>query len=176
MKRNRPARKIDFIDAEYHRRRQKNDHGPSAQYVGRSWPDRNGWLVLAGSSKEFIRVSASKRRSRLKEDQIPEALKIVMFRLLQEAFHNIGKYSRADSVKLSFLRRRGALELTIKDNGEGFDVVSALSRESGARGLGLTSMKERTELSGGSFSISSKIGKGTAIRASWRKAGEQVSR
>ena len=103
----------------------------------------------------------------VKEDQIPEALKIVMFRLMQETFHNIGKYSRADSVQLSIMCRKGALELRIKDNGEGFDVTSALSREAGARGLGLTSMKERTELSGGSFSIVSKIGKGTEIRASW---------
>jgi len=104
----------------------------------------------------------------VKENQIPEALKIVMFRLLQETFHNIGKYSKAGSVQLSIMYRKGALELTIKDNGEGFDVISALSRESGARGLGLTSMKERTELSGGSFSIASKIGKGTEIRASWQ--------
>ena len=107
------------------------------------------------------------KRIRVKEEQIPEALKIVMFRLLQEAFHNIGKYSKADRVKFSLVFRRGALELTIKDNGQGFDIISTLSRESGARGLGLTSMKERTELSGGSFSIMSKIGKGTEIRASW---------
>jgi PAS domain S-box-containing protein len=103
----------------------------------------------------------------VKEDQIPDTLKIVIFRLLQEAFHNIGKYSKADYVKLSFVCKRGALELTIEDNGEGFDIISTLSRESGVRGLGLTSMKERTEFSGGSFSIRSKIGKGTAIRASW---------
>jgi len=103
----------------------------------------------------------------VREDRLPEALKIVVFRLLQEAFHNIGKYSKADSVNLCLVRRRGALELSIKDNGEGFDVISALSRESGARGLGLASMKERTELSGGSFSIVSKIGKGTAVRAAW---------
>jgi signal transduction histidine kinase len=70
-------------------------------------------------------------------------------------------------VKLSFVSNKTALDLTIKDNGEGFDVVSILSRESGVRGLGLTSMKERTEFSGGAFSIRSKIGKGTAIRASW---------
>jgi signal transduction histidine kinase len=111
---------------------------------------------------------AIEKRIRVKEEQIPEAPKIVMFRLLQEAFHNIGKYSRADSVKLALVCREGLLKLTVKDNGQGFDVVSALSRESGARGFGLTSMKERTELSGGSFSIVSKIGKGTAIRASWQ--------
>jgi signal transduction histidine kinase len=91
-----------------------------------------------------------------------------MYRLFQETFHNIGKHSQADSVQFSIACRKGILELTIKDDGKGFDVASALSRESGARGLGLFSMKERTELSGGSFSISSKIGKGTVIRASWQ--------
>ena len=110
---------------------------------------------------------AIEKKIAVKEDQIPEALKIVIFRLLQEAFHNIGKHSKADYVKLSFVCKRDALELTIKDNGEGFDIISILSRESGVRGLGLTSMKERTEFSGGCFSIRSKIGKGTAIRASW---------
>jgi signal transduction histidine kinase len=111
---------------------------------------------------------AVEKKIKVKEDRIPEGLKIVMFRLLQETFHNIGKYSKADSVQLSIMCRKGALELTIKDNGEGFDVTSALSRDSCARGLGLTSMKERTELSGGSFSIVSKLGQGTEIRASWQ--------
>jgi len=103
----------------------------------------------------------------VKENRIPDPLKIVMFRLLQETLHNIGKYSKANSVQLSISRGKGLLELTIIDNGDGFDVASALSRDSGARGLGLTSMKERTELSGGSFSIESRIGKGTEVRARW---------
>ncbi len=104
---------------------------------------------------------------RVKEKKIPETLKIIIFRILQEAFNNIAKYSKADSVKLSLLRKRNILELTIKDDGQGFDLISALSRDSGKRGLGLTSMKERTELSGGAFTIESVIGKGTTIRAVW---------
>jgi signal transduction histidine kinase len=57
--------------------------------------------------------------------------------------------------------------LEIKDNGTGFDVEEVLTRERSGRGLGLESMRERTELSGGSFRIESAAGKGTTIRASW---------
>jgi len=57
--------------------------------------------------------------------------------------------------------------MAIEDNGLGFDLDNVLSVESPKRGLGLASMKERTELSGGSFSIESKKGAGTTVRASW---------
>jgi signal transduction histidine kinase len=59
------------------------------------------------------------------------------------------------------------MELTIQDNGQGFNPDKALALESMKRGMGLTSMRERTELSGGSFAIESIEGKGTTIRASW---------
>jgi signal transduction histidine kinase len=60
------------------------------------------------------------------------------------------------------------IELFVRDNGIGFDV------EKTKRGMGLVSMRERTEYSGGSFSVESKRGKETAIRASWA-AEEQTS-
>jgi len=49
----------------------------------------------------------------------------------------------------------------------GFDVEETLSRESSERGLGLSSMRERVELTGGFFSIESNKGSGTLIRATW---------
>jgi signal transduction histidine kinase len=51
----------------------------------------------------------------------------------------------------------------------GFDVREALTVEAVRRGLGLSSMKERSELSGGSFDIESAKGAGTIIRAIWRQ-------
>jgi signal transduction histidine kinase len=51
------------------------------------------------------------------EDQIPEHLKIVIFRILQEALNNIAKYSRATLVVIGLTRKDGPLELNIKDNG-----------------------------------------------------------
>ena len=101
------------------------------------------------------------------EEEVPDALKIVLFRITQEAMNNIGKHAQASSVYLGLRKVDGAIELLIKDDGNGFDPESLSSRESSRKGLGLSSMKERVEFSGGSFSIESAKGKGTVIRAVW---------
>ncbi len=103
----------------------------------------------------------------MEENEIPEPLKIIIFRIMQEAFNNIAKYSRAELVNLSLVRKAGAIQLTIGDNGVGFDTNAAIARRGPKGGLGLSSMRERAQLSGGSFSIESYIGDGTTIRASW---------
>ena len=97
----------------------------------------------------------------IQEQDVPEPLKIVIFRVLQEAMNNIAKHSRGEQVSLALRRINGTVVLTIRDNGIGFDLKNS------RRGLGLSSMKERAELSGGSFTVESSIGKGTLIRASW---------
>ena len=103
----------------------------------------------------------------IEEDKIPNALKIAVYRVVQEAMNNIAKHSQADLVRLSFREVGDRMELVLQDNGQGFDVEKAGSKEATKKGLGLTSMRERTELSGGSFGIESAKGKGTVIRASW---------
>ena len=103
----------------------------------------------------------------IKEEDVPDNLKIVLFRITQEAMNNIGKHAKADSVYLGLRKVDGAIELCVKDNGEGFDLESLPSREISKKGLGLSSMKERVEFSGGSFSVESAKGKGTVIKASW---------
>jgi len=59
------------------------------------------------------------------------------------------------------------LHLAVQDNGRGFDQSDVLSPEVPRKGLGLISMRERAEFSGGSLDIDSAEGKGTIIRASW---------
>ena len=103
----------------------------------------------------------------LEEKDIPNSLKIVIFRMTQEGMNNIAKHSKAELVHLSLRKMDGRIELVLEDNGQGFDLKKVLGSESTKRGLGLTSMRERTELSGGSFSIESAEGKGTTVRASW---------
>ncbi|MDY6988500.1 MAG: PAS domain S-box protein [Thermodesulfobacteriota bacterium] len=103
----------------------------------------------------------------VEEKQVADALKIVIFRLLQEALNNVAKYGKGDRVRVSLQERKGHIELAIKDNGRGFNVDEAFSTKSLKGGFGLTSMKERTELSGGSFFIESAPKTGTLVRATW---------
>ena len=103
----------------------------------------------------------------LREEDIPDDLKIVIFRIVQEAMNNLAKHSRADRVDLSLGKSNKHLTLSIRDNGRGFDPGQKLARKSQTRGLGLVSMKERADLSGGSLIIDSAQGNGTTIRVSW---------
>ncbi len=107
----------------------------------------------------------------LEEDEVAAPLKTVIYRILQEALNNIAKHSRADLVRLSLRETGGVVELMIQDNGQGFDLEEAQSAARSRRGLGLTSMRERAELSGGVFKIESEKGAGTVIRATWPSNG-----
>ena len=69
-------------------------------------------------------------------------------------------------MRLTLRKSDDRMELILQDNGRGFDAGRAVL-ENRREGLGLTSMKERVELSGGSFAIESTEGKGAIIRASW---------
>jgi signal transduction histidine kinase len=75
--------------------------------------------------------------------------------------NNIAKHSKADLVHLTLRKAADKIQLAIEDNGPGFNL------ENIRQGLGLTSMRERTKLSGGSLEIESIPGKGTTIKASW---------
>jgi PAS domain S-box-containing protein len=101
------------------------------------------------------------------EREVPDRFKIVIFRVLQEALNNVAKHSKAKRVRVSLGGTNGNIELIIKDEGRGFDVEEQRSEKGLSAGFGLTSMKERTELSGGTFSVESTKGKGTSVRACW---------
>jgi len=107
------------------------------------------------------------KETNIKENDLSPAVKTVIFRVMQEALNNIAKHSNADLVSLSLRKKEGRIELTVQDNGMGFEIQEILSQERSKRGLGLTSMRERAELSGGTFVMESTIGKGTTIKASW---------
>ncbi|MEW6442253.1 MAG: PAS domain S-box protein [bacterium] len=103
----------------------------------------------------------------LKESQLPPPLKNVVFRILQEAMNNAGKHGAAGLVRLRLRKTRSSIELVIQDDGQGFDLKKAQNVGVFERGLGLSSMRERAELSGGSCRIRSAEGKGTTVRACW---------
>ncbi len=114
----------------------------------------------------------------VEEVDIPEPLKIVLFRIVQEAFNNVAKHSRASRVRLALGRSSaGAIALEVEDDGRGFDVNESVSHPE-SRGIGLSSIRERAELSGGLLRIESTMGGGVRIRVLWpgrpEKAGGEA--
>jgi PAS domain S-box-containing protein len=103
----------------------------------------------------------------LLEEEVPASTKIVIYRVMQEALSNVAKHSQASRVSLSLVKSDHRLEFIIRDNGIGFDPQEAIVKRNPWGGLGLLSMKERTELSGGLFGVESAKGKGTVVRVSW---------
>jgi signal transduction histidine kinase len=103
----------------------------------------------------------------IEESEIPEELKIVIFRIIQEALNNVAKHSGADHATISLAKKEGLIVLKVRDNGVGFDNEQAIYQDDSRICFGLTGMRERTEFSGGSFSIESKEDVGTVIVGAW---------
>ncbi|MGD8542380.1 MAG: PAS domain S-box protein [Desulfobacteraceae bacterium] len=98
------------------------------------------------------------------EEQIPEALKIVFYRVMQEALSNAAKHSGAEEVQVTLGLRDGGLEMTISDDGSGFDLERVMGAGDTLSGFGINSMRQRVEICNGSFEIRSRPGQGTRIR------------
>lgn len=101
------------------------------------------------------------------ECDVPDPLKLIIYRVLQESLNNVAKHSGADKVKLVIKKELNTLVFMVEDNGSGFDIINALSPKQAEKGWGIIGMKERTELSGGCFSIESSVEKGTKVLISW---------
>jgi len=104
----------------------------------------------------------------ISESDVPEPLKMVVFRILQEALNNVAKHSRASRVSIRCHRSGLKTELAIQDNGRGMDISSAVALKGTQGRFGLVGMRERSELAGASFDITSKPGSGTTIHIAWQ--------
>jgi signal transduction histidine kinase len=102
----------------------------------------------------------------VQERDVEESLKTVIYRILQEALNNVAKHSGATLARIILRKSPGAIELLVEDNGKGFE-MEQLRGEEAPSGMGLASMRERTELSSGSFALTSCPDAGTRVRASW---------
>lgn len=111
------------------------------------------------------------RRFEVEEKEVPEDLKSVIFRILQELMSNIVKHSQADQVLILLEKSDATLRLVVKDNGKGFDPENHLFKRNVQNGIGLISVTERARTSGGKFEISSSINRGTTVTIKWPAEG-----
>lgn len=89
---------------------------------------------------------------------------IILFRIFQEALTNIGKHAQSSQVRIFSGVENGVFSLVFEDNGVGFDTAEALSRSTGKKGFGLTTMQERARMLGGHLQIWGQKGTGCKIR------------
>jgi len=98
------------------------------------------------------------------EPALDDAVKITIFRIMQEALNNIVKHAQATNVNVKLDYRNKEAIIFIRDNGRGFDMESVQSRI-GRVSLGLAGMEERAILLGGSLYVRSRPNYGTEIEA-----------
>jgi len=125
------------------------------------------YLGLAGAANSFCKELSEQMKVEIQynHSEIPGTLSkevsLCLFRVLQEALQNAVKYSGVRSFTVDLNGTAESIELTVSDTGSGFEEQHASTRH----GLGLISMRERLQLVHGEFSVKSKPGAGTTIRA-----------
>ena len=100
------------------------------------------------------------------EGEVPPVLKVVVYRILQEAINNAAKHSDATRISLKLCKQDNQIEFSVADNGCGFDPEEKISQPALLSGFGLSSMRDRTMLCDGKFEIISGKGKGTKVHVS----------
>lgn len=95
--------------------------------------------------------------------ELDGAMQIVLYRVAQEALSNVLKHAQAAQVTVSISDAVGGVQLTVVDDGIGFQPAEAI-RHALPGHLGMRSMHERAVVAGGSLEVESKPGMGTTIR------------
>lgn len=111
------------------------------------------WQAREVSKRTSLDVSVA---AELQADDLPDAYKTCIYRVVQEALHNCAAHARASSVRIRVQQERDRLLLSIQDDGQGFDARQV-------RGLGLLGMQERVARLGGACHVHSSPGAGTVL-------------
>jgi len=123
-------------------------------------------LGVAAAMKGFCREMSAQQKVEINFSQddvprsLPQEVSLCLFRVLQEALRNAVKHSGVRRFEVSLRGAPGAVLLTVRDSGAGFDVGHVMNTQ---YGLGLISMRERASLVKGTVLIDSKPGAGTQI-------------
>jgi len=99
-----------------------------------------------------------------KEQRLPSAMEAAIYRLVQEAFNNALKHAEPTYIMMELVFLQNKIQLTITDNGKGFNVEQAESRAKIHSQFGLIGMRERVQLLQGEMDIRSNPGQGTKIQ------------
>ena len=112
--------------------------------------------AVAGQHQFLVRFEA-----RGTFTDVPADVALCLYRAAQQGLRNVAMHARASRAWVTLVRVGNQIELTITDNGRGFDTSAAH-----ARGLGLLSIEERVHLANGKFAVTSRLGGGVRLSIS----------
>jgi signal transduction histidine kinase len=118
---------------------------PALQWQARHFSKRSGIPVTVHADGSFMHLS--------------EEHKTCVYRVVQETLTNCARHARATKADVTLREAGGALEVTVRDDGRGFD-----TREARQGGLGLLGIEERVRELGGTLRIESAPGQGSTLR------------
>lgn len=127
-------------------------------------------LGLIPALQSFIKEFAKRKNIRISfkafsgVELLNDTQRTVLYRVAQSALANVDKHACAKNVTVSIRKRGEAIRLEIRDDGKSFDVQRVLLAKRHKR-LGLLGSRERVEMVGGKFDISSAPGQGTTLSA-----------
>jgi two-component system NarL family sensor kinase len=128
--------------------------GPTLQWYCRGFEDACPSLAV-------------KCRLSVEERNIPEDLKLEVFRIVQEALSNVAQHAQATRVNVSLVRLGDELRLAVDDDGVGFDPTRVAEQ---ALGLGLQAIRKRVDATQGKLDVETAPHRGTRLAASWKLA------
>jgi len=96
-------------------------------------------------------------------DELPEEIRLVAYRILQEALSNIEKHASARNARIELTRHGDEARLVVEDDGRGFRVTPRFSKLEERGHFGLSGMRQRVDSVGGMLHVDSSVGKGTRI-------------
>jgi signal transduction histidine kinase len=111
------------------------------------------WQAREVSRRTGIKVDVTAENV---PDSLPDGIRTCVYRIVQEALHNVSRHSGAKTAVITVREGGGALSLSVADDGSGFDPVRT-------RGLGMLGMEERVRQLSGRFEIQSAPGKGARL-------------
>jgi len=95
---------------------------------------------------------------------LPAEVQVAIYRVCQEALNNVAKHAGASRLEINLKHEDTAIELSLRDDGQGFDPGQTISGH-----YGLSMMRERAEAVGALLSITSRPGHGTELTIRWTK-------
>ena len=119
------------------------------------------WYTKRQAERSGVAVHFS---AGLSADRPSPEVETACFRVAQEAITNAMRHARAQRLTIELRQRDNEIELSVQDDGVGFDTASVREQPTEEQHLGLISMRERAALLGGHFHIESTPGQGTLVR------------